>query len=182
MKFIIGLGNPSRRYQNTRHNVGFLTVEYLFDNWLKAEGFSDWSENSKFEGLISKGTLHDEKIILLKPQTYMNNSGQSVQSILNFYKANPTDIIVLHDDIDLPFGKFKVQAGKSSAGHNGVGSIIERIGSKDFLRFRIGIGKEKKELQGETVDFVLNRFNLKEKLQLKKIMQGVMEEMQQIFF
>ena len=164
MKLIIGLGNFEKKYFNTRHNIGFAMLDYIFDEYLKAEGFSDWSENKKFQAIISEGNLNGEKIILAKPTTYMNNSGSAVQALISFYKINPKDLIVIHDEIDLSFGNYKIQTDKSSAGHRGIDSIIGRIGTQEFTRVRIGIGKEDRKKQGDTADFVLNRFNLFEKL------------------
>ncbi len=176
MKLIIGLGNFEKKYFNTRHNIGFAMLDYIFDEYLKAEGFSDWSENKKFQAIISEGNLNGEKIILAKPTTYMNNSGSAVQALISFYKINPKDLIVIHDEIDLSFGNYKIQTDKSSAGHRGIDSIIGRIGTQEFTRVRIGIGKEDRKKQGDTADFVLNRFNLFEKLKLKELKKKILQD------
>jgi len=180
MKLIVGLGNPGKKYQNTRHNIGFAALDFIFDKWLKAEGFSDFSENKKFQAEIADGIISSEKIILAKPHTFMNLSGESVSAISSFYKIAPENIIVLHDEIDLKLGDFKIQSGRSSAGHRGVDSIIEKIGTKEFWRVRIGVGKESKELQGDTADFVLNKFNADEKKILKTVKENILTEIKKL--
>jgi len=176
MKLIIGLGNPDKKYQNTRHNIGFIMLDYFFDEWLKAEGFTPWNENRKFQAMISEGKLNGEKIILAKPLSYMNNSGESAQTLTSFYKIEPRDLIVIHDEIDLIFGNYKIQADKSSAGHKGIESIIEKLGTQAFTRVRVGIGKADKQKQGDTAGFVLNRFGLFEKLKLKELKRQILSE------
>lgn len=180
MKLILGLGNPEKKYQNTRHNIGFIMLDYFFDEWLRAEGFIAWNENKKFQALISEGKLNGEKIILAKPVTYMNNSGNAAQTLVSFYKIEPQDLIVIHDDIDLTFGNYKIQTDKSSAGHKGVESIIEKLGTQGFTRVRVGIGKENKQRQGDTASFVLNKFGIFEKLKLKKLKQRILSAMKTI--
>ncbi|NQT49800.1 aminoacyl-tRNA hydrolase [Candidatus Kuenenbacteria bacterium] len=176
MKIIVGLGNPGKKYQFTRHNIGFAVIEFLRDEYLQAEGFSKWSDNKKFQARISEGNLNGEKIILAKPLTFMNESGTTVQALLNFYKTAPEDLIVIHDEVDLPFGKFKIEANRSSAGHNGIKSIIEKIGSQEFTRVRVGVGKENKQKQGDTARFVLNSFGFLEKFKLKELKNKLVEE------
>lgn len=179
MKLILGLGNPDKKYQNTRHNIGFAMLDYIFDNWLKAEGFSAWSENKKFQALISEGAINNEKIIIAKPLTFMNNSGIAAQALLSYYKINPSDLIVIHDELDLILGNFKIQKNISSAGHNGIGSIIEMIGTQDFTRARIGVGREDRKAQGNGADFVLGKFNLLEKLKLKDVKKKILEALKE---
>ena len=136
MLLIIGLGNPGKEYENTRHNIGFKIV----DSFAEKNDFPAFQESSKHQSLISEKTIHNKKVILLKPQTFMNLSGKAVKSVTNFYKLNPTkDIIVIGDDADLKIGKINIQSGKSSAGHKGVQSIINELGTKEFIRMRIGI-------------------------------------------
>lgn len=135
MKLIIGLGNPGEKYIETRHNLGWRVIDYLHQN-LKLE---DWRLAKKFDSLISQRNTNQEKIILSKPQTMMNNSGRAVKALVDYYKISKQDILIIHDEIDLPLGKIKLQQDRSSAGHRGVQSIIDRLGTKDFIRMRIGI-------------------------------------------
>lgn len=180
MKLLIALGNPGKKYQNTRHNVGFSALDFIFDHWLKAEGFAEFSKTKKFQAETSAGSLNGEKIILAKPQTFMNLSGESVAALMTFYKIKPENIFVLHDDIDLLLGTYKIQTGRSSAGHRGVDSIIEKLGTKDFSRVRIGVGKENKIEQGDTASFVLNKFTAPEKAILKSIKSAILEDLKKL--
>jgi len=180
MKLLVGLGNPEKKYDGTRHNIGFALVDFIYSEWLKKENFDDWGNNKKFNAELTTGTLGKEKIILAKPLTYMNNSGQAVQAIMQFFKIQPKDLYVFHDELDLLCGTYKIQTGRSCAGHNGVASIINNLDSKDFNRIRIGIGKEDKTKQGESADFVLNKFSLLEKLQLKKVKEKILEDIKKI--
>ncbi len=133
MKMFVGLGNPGPKYAGNRHNIGFLAVERI----AQAHGFGPWK--SKFKALASEGTLGRQKVMLLKPQTYMNESGQSVGEAARFLKIAPHDIIVFHDELDLAPGKVKVKQGGSNAGHNGLRSIDAHVGNETF-RVRLGIG------------------------------------------
>ena len=135
MKLIIGLGNPGKQYENTRHNIGFIIMEKLKEIW----NFSDFQPNNKFNALISEGKKDGTRVILAMPQTFMNLSGQSVRAIMDFYKLSTDDIIVIHDDLDITFGSYKISFDSSAAGHNGVINIIEQIGSQKFKRLRVGI-------------------------------------------
>ena len=180
MKLIIGLGNPGKKYDNTRHNVGFSMLDFIFDSWLKAEGFSAFSDNKKFQAEISEGSLNDEKIILAKPLTFMNLSGEAVSAVATFYKINPENIIVLQDDIDLLLGAYKIQQSRSSAGHHGIDSIIEKLGTKDFFRVRIGIAKKNREEQGDAADFVLNKFTASERATLKTVKSEILEDLKKL--
>lgn len=140
MKLIIGLGNPGEKYQKTRHNVGFMVLEQFLKNYEPVEK-TVWEDNKKFKSDMLAINWRNEKIILAKPTTYMNNSGMVVQLLTNYYKLLTTDIWIIHDDIDLPLGKIKIRFGGSSAGHKGVDSIIKSLGTDKFIRFRLGIGK-----------------------------------------
>ena len=180
MKLIVGLGNIGKKYDNTRHNIGFALLDFIFVNWLQKENFSDWKETKKFQAIISEGNFNGEKIILAKPTTFMNDSGNAVQKIMDFYKIEPKDLLVIHDDLDLLFGNYKIQTDRSAAGHNGVKSIIEKIGTQDFTRIRLGIGKEDKQKQGDTADFVLNRFGLFERLKIKELKEKILEEIKKL--
>ena len=144
MRLIIGLGNPGPPYFNTRHNFGFLAINYLQDS---LPGFSGWESSEKFKALISEGQIDSsagaEKILLAKPQTFMNNSGEAIKLLSDFYKIDPADIIILHDDLDLTLGNIRVSQNASAGGHKGVASIIEKLGTKNFARLRLGIKPEK---------------------------------------
>jgi len=133
MKLVVGLGNPGASYARNRHNIGFMAVDAI----AAAHGFGPW--RSKFQGQIAEGRLGPEKVLLLKPGTYMNLSGDSVQAAVQFYKLEPGDVIVLHDELDLPSGRIRVKTGGGTAGHNGIRSIGAHVGP-DFTRVRIGIG------------------------------------------
>jgi len=150
MKLVVGLGNPGKEYKNTRHNIGFEVVENLAEAPLKM--------NKKFNAEISEGKINGEKIILLQPQTFMNNSGQSVAAAAHFYKIKPADILVIHDDIDLPLGKIRIKKDGSSGGHRGVESIIATLGSKNFTRLKIGVAPEKRSKNFNAANFVLKKF------------------------
>ncbi len=163
MKLIVGLGNPEKKYDNTRHNIGFMVL----DNYL---GKVDYK--SKFNGLYYEKNINNEKVIFLKPQTYMNNSGLSVFEFVNFYKISFKDILIIHDDLDLDVGMIKFKFNSSSGGHNGIKSIINCLGSQEFSRLKIGINNEYKK---DTIDFVLSKFSKKdiEKLDFDKINNAI---------
>ncbi|MFH0988292.1 MAG: aminoacyl-tRNA hydrolase [Parcubacteria group bacterium] len=181
MKLVIGLGNPGKKYQGTRHNAGFIMLDFIFDNWLKDEGFSDWKKDKKFQAEISEGTINNEKIILAKPQTFMNESGIAAQALLSYYKTDSTNLIVIQDELDLPFGNYKIQTNISGAGHNGIGSIIQHLGTQNFQRVRIGVGKTDRGSQGDVANFVLGKFNLLEKLKLKEVKRKILENIRETF-
>lgn len=148
MKLVVGLGNPGSKYEHTRHNIGFDVVSKL------QEKLGITNEREKFQGLISETNINGEKVLFLKPQTFMNLSGNSVIEVINFYKIDSKkDMIVIYDDMDLPVGKLRVKEKGSSGGHNGIKSIISHLGD-EFLRIKCGIGKSK----DNTIDFVLGQF------------------------
>jgi len=169
MKLIIGLGNPGEEYKKTRHNAGFLVLDKL----VLSSKYQVLSTQSKFNAEISNGTIDDEKIILAKPQTFMNNSGQAVKAIVDYYKIKPEDIIVIHDDLDIPLGEYKISKNKNSGGHKGVQSIIDYLGTKDFVRIRIGIMIENKKTPTEK--FVLERFSEDEMGVVKRVIGEITE-------
>ncbi|MBR1649294.1 MAG: aminoacyl-tRNA hydrolase [Alphaproteobacteria bacterium] len=151
MFLIVGLGNPGAQYAHTRHNVGFKAVDVIAEKY----GFSAWRE--KFDGLIAEGKIGGEKVYLLKPQTFMNLSGNSVVKTAMFYKILPDNIVVIHDDIDLPIDKIKAKTGGSSGGHNGIKSIDSHI-TNAYHRIRIGVGRPK----SDAVSYVLSGFSKEE--------------------
>ena len=149
IRLIIGLGNPGREYESTRHNVGFRWVDEL----ARLQKLIFKSE-SKFHGLTARGQLHGHEVLLLKPQTFMNVSGRSVGAMAQFYKIAPAEILVVHDELDLPPGVARLKMGGGHGGHNGLKDIIEHLGSKDFWRLRIGIGHPGE--RAEVTGYVLN--------------------------
>lgn len=164
MKLIVGLGNPGKKYENTRHNIGFLVIDQL-KNKLNAP---DWKLNKKFQAEISEINLGKEKIILAKLQTFMNESGRAIRLLKNFYKISIKNIFVIRDDIDMEFGKYREKQNSSSGGHNGINSIIESLGSQDFIQIKIGVRNKEIEKM-ESTDFVLQNFTNQEKEKLKEL-------------
>lgn len=146
MKLIVGLGNPGREYENTRHNIGFMVV----DNYL---GEVKWS--SKFNGLYYETSLRGEKYIFLKPQSYMNLSGNVVLQFVKYYKINIEDILVIQDDLDLPVGKSRIKCNSSAGGHNGIKDIISCLHTDSFARLKIGVSQDRSI---DTKDYVLGKF------------------------
>lgn len=175
MNYIVALGNPGEEYKNTRHNVGRIVLEAF----VKKNNFSDWISDKKLKALSSQGKIGKEKVHLVEPETFMNKSGLSLQSIITS-KKKAEALIVIHDDLDLPLGKFKISFNKSSGGHRGVESIIKAIKTEAFTRVRIGIspatpsGKLKKPKgEKEVADFILGEFKKSETEILKKISKKV---------
>ena len=164
IKLIVGLGNPGREYEDTRHNAGFWWV----DEFARTHNFSFKAE-SKFHGLAARGTLHSHELFLLKPQTFMNISGRGVGALAQFYKIEPAQILVVHDELDLPPGSAKLKMGGGHGGHNGLKDIIAHLGSRDFWRLRIGIGHPGD--RAEVANFVLNAPRREEEDLIKQAMQ-----------
>lgn len=164
MKLIVGLGNPGLQYYNTRHNAGFLVLDVL------AQSVGVSIDANKFGGLWGKGSLLGQPCCFLKPQTYMNLSGRSVRHAMSFYKLSCNDLIVLHDDIDLPFGKVKTKLGGGHGGNNGIRSIIADLGSSDFCRIKLGVGRPGSDFKGQVSDWVLSSFNESELLDIESNM------------
>ena len=156
MKLIVGLGNPGREYNNTRHNVGFMCVDEL------AKHYNVTFDLKKFNGLYTQFSYNDEKIILLKPQKYMNLSGEVVRDFVNFFKINIDDILIICDDLDTEVGKYRLRYKGSSGGHNGLKNIELHLSTKDYKRLKIGISNNK---EIDTKDYVLGKFN-KEEIEL----------------
>lgn len=175
MRIIIGLGNPGKEYKKTRHNAGFMAVDALAEKL----GLS-WEKNKKFFAEIAKPPLlkgGEGGFILVKPLTFMNNSGQAVQAILKYYKITPSPetLTIIHDDIDIMLGKYKISIESRAAGHNGVQSIIDYLKTKNFQRVRIGIKTEEKEKIGAS-NFVLKNFNKEEIKIINKIIDEIIEK------
>src|SRR3989344_3844023 len=174
MKLIIGLGNPGEKYEKTRHNLGFLVLDRFLKDFSQVQK-TIWEDNKKFKCDMAKidwqpkkGIL--KKVILIKPKTYMNNSGLAVSLISEFLNIPASDIWIIHDDIDLPLGSMRIRFGGSAGGHKGIESIIKSLGTEKFWRFRLGIGSSKKMIDGkwqmkdrDIEDFVLKEFTHGEK-------------------
>jgi len=167
MNLVIGLGNPETRYRYTRHNIGFMVLEEIAARWevpLKQKSFN---------ALWNRGKITGKNVLLAMPQTYMNLSGNSVRALLAFFKVDVANLIVIHDDLDLPFGKIRLKVGGGDAGHKGLKSIIASLGSADFMRVRMGIGKPSEKTPVE--DYVLQKFNSDESALLEQIIQSASE-------
>ena len=154
MKLIVGLGNPGKEYDNTRHNMGF----FFLDNYAKSKNLE--IKTKKFDGLLTEFVDKSEKIILLKPQTYMNLSGESVRKVMDFYKIDYKDILVISDDLDLPLGNFRLKSKGSCGGHNGLRNIEQYLGTQGYKRLKIGISNNKTM---ETRDYVLGKISKEDK-------------------
>ena len=160
MRLIVGLGNPGKQYQNNRHNIGFNIVDSLLE---------DYPNKTKVNVPALIGDLErlDPNLLALKPTSYMNHSGIEVAKVVNFFKITPSDILVIQDEVDIPFGTIKLHFGKSSAGHRGVESIIESLGTQDFHRLRVGVSRPPENIP--TDQYVLQDFSSEEASQLKNI-------------
>ncbi len=199
MKLIIGLGNPGEEYKDARHNVGFMTVDII----ARKEG-SKFSFEKKFNAEVAKSRFNDKPAILVKPFTFVNKSGEAVRKLKLFYKIKPADIIMIHDDLDIEFGSFKLSFAKHSGGHRGVQSVIDGLKTDKFWRLRIGTAngqlvmarRRQKEVPirranrgssiprsgiGTVGDFVLSRFTPGEQAELKKIIKKALERLDTSF-
>jgi len=164
---IIGLGNPGKEYENTRHNVGFMVVDYLYDYF----SFNKWE---KIElNFVSEGFIESSKIYLVKPQTYMNLSGKGVKNFLDNYNLEPQEILIVQDDLDLNLGSIRIRFNGKDGGHNGIKSIIQEIQTSNFYRLRIGIGKPIDK--AETINYVLGEFTEEEWKILSKVLNKMPE-------
>lgn len=172
MKLIVGLGNPGKEYVHTRHNIGFLVINAFST---KFHG-GDWKTNKGLKSVVTDIEINDEKIILAKPVTFMNESGQAVGALQRFYKIDPSDVIIIHDDIDLEFAKLRVRVGGSSAGHNGIKSIQQHTGDQ-AVRFRIGVANETLRTNVPSIKFVLQKFNKDEQAKLPSLIDEAVNEL-----
>lgn len=153
MYVIAGLGNPGKKYENTRHNMGFITIDQL------AEKHDIKIDKLKFRALVGEGRIAGQKVLLVKPQTYMNLSGESIRDVMNFYKLEPENLIVIYDDIDIEAGTLRIRKFGSAGTHNGMKSVVYQLQSDRFPRIRLGIGSQKK---GDLVNFVIGGFSKEE--------------------
>jgi len=172
MHLIVGLGNIGREYEATRHNFGFLLLDKIIDDYRLM------SQGKKFRSEVFSGEINGKKILALKPQTFMNLSGAAVAEAANFYKIAPENIIVLHDDVDLEFGRIKAKIGGGHGGHNGLRSIDEAVG-KDYMRIRLGVGRPANK-EYSTADYVLGKFSKDELNALEKINEKISKNFAQI--
>lgn len=164
---VVGLGNPGKEYAANRHNLGFMAL----DKYHSTHDFSNWTEKKDLKCLLAEGIVGNTKVYLLKPTTFMNNSGEAVQAIQNFFRLYSADTLVVHDEIDVVFGTIRTRTGGGSAGHNGIKSITNAVG-EDYTRIRVGIGP-KKPAQMDSADFVLQDFSAKEQESIAMILNEV---------
>ena len=174
-KLVIGLGNPGEEYKNHRHNIGFIIIDKL------AQNLSLKFDNNKKKSLFTRAKLNNTDFILLKPQTFMNLSGESAIYISKFFNIKPEDIIVIYDDMDIPFGTFKIKKGGSSVGHNGIKSLIAQLQTDDFIRLRVGIGRP--SFGKKVNDYVLSSFSKSERENIDNDLgENVIEAIKTILF
>ncbi len=162
MKLIVGLGNPEKKYENTRHNCGFRAIDfYAAKNNLVFK--------NKYNSLYSEQIINNEKVIFVKPQTYMNLSGNAVRQFVKFYNLDIKDLLIIYDDVDFEIGTFKIKRGGSSGGHNGMNNIIDNLHTNDIQRVRIGISKNEIPL----IDYVLGKFSKEDNVKLEKVFETI---------
>jgi peptidyl-tRNA hydrolase, PTH1 family len=177
VRLIVGLGNPGTKYAGNRHNIGFLCVEHF------AQENNLNFTRSKNQAKVGEGRIAGYDIVLAKPQTFMNNSGVSVGGLVRKFKVKLENLIVIHDDLDLPLGRIRIRRGGSSGGHNGINSIVQHIGNQEFIRVRIGIGRPNsqetfKSGEDEVISHVLGDFTMEEKEIIKEVIPCVSEALQ----
>lgn len=165
MFLLVGLGNPGREYENTRHNVGFEAIDkisYEYNIPIKRE---------RFKGVFGEGQISNEKVILLKPTTYMNLSGESLREIIKYYNIPISNVLIIYDDVDLEVGRLRVRTKGSAGGHNGIKSIIYNVNSEEFLRLRIGVGKPQRDM----ISHVLGKFPQEDKKNVEEVLKVIPE-------
>lgn len=161
MKVMIGLGNPGKKYEKTRHNIGFMAIDRLADKLMIP------LNETKFKSIYGSGIVNGEKVFLMQPQTFMNLSGESVRAFLDFYKLTTDDMLVLYDDLDLPVGQIRLREKGGHGGHNGIRSLIQHLGTKEFKKIRLGIGRPTTSIS--IVDYVLQDFAKQEMQQIEDV-------------
>ena len=165
---IVGLGNPGKKYNNTYHNIGFAVLDVFL---AMQDSKQKFSFSKKHNAEIAELQLGETKIILVKPQTYMNKSGFVAQSVLDFYKLDPINkLLVVHDDLDLPFGKIRFSRDSGAAGHNGVSSVIQQLGTQNFARLRFGIGNDNDQVMESSEKYVLKNLSAEQQKQLPRLL------------
>ena len=172
MKLIVGLGNPGKEYETTRHNIGFQTIDKFADKL----GVS--ITKSKFNGFYGETLVEGEKVILLKPQSYINLSGEVIHRFVDFYKISINDILIIHDDLDLPVGTYKLKQKGSSGGHNGLKNIELHLGTQEYKRIKIGISNNKNI---DTKDYVLGKISKEETVELDKVKNTILDILNDYF-
>ena len=161
MKLVIGLGNPGKKYERTRHNVGFLVIDQIAsENGVKVK-------SKRCNALVGEWSSRSEKVVLAKPQVYMNRSGETVRALIREFNASPQDIVLVYDDLDLPFGRIRVRSKGSAGGHRGVASVIESLAGAQFHRVRVGIGRPPEGM--DSADYVLEPFSAREVAELDSV-------------
>lgn len=170
MILIVGLGNPGKQYEQTRHNIGFDVIDYM------ANKYSIDVNREKFKGICGEGFIENKKVILLKPLTYMNLSGESIRELANFYKLEDDEIIVVYDDISLDIGRLRIREKGSAGGHNGIKSIIQNLGGDKFPRVKVGVGQPKDNL----VNHVLGKFSKEDREHIEKVIPVVSDAIVEI--
>lgn len=186
MKLIVGLGNPGIEYEKSRHNTGFIMLDFVLGKEIGKK--NDWIKDSKTKSLFCKNSVGEKSAFFLKPETFMNNSGGAVASVKEKNKIPLKDIVIIYDDIDLPLGKMKISYDKNSGGHNGLESVIKKLKTKEFVRIRIGISPEtsngklrKPKGEEKVLKFLLGDFKKEELAELKKLSKKVKEALEIIF-
>jgi len=174
MKMIVGLGNPGEKYAQTRHNAGFMVIDKF------AASYQLNIDKKQCRSLLGQGFIQGQKVLLVKPQTFMNKSGEAVLEILNYYREGIEDLIIIHDDLDLDFGRIRFKSGGGSGGHNGLKSITQMLNSPEYSRLKIGIGRSPEFMPTEA--YVLGSFLAKEKEDLPNIKKGAVEGLKTWFF
>lgn len=189
MKLIVGLGNIGEKYEGTRHNLGFMVVEKFLQDTTSVKD-TKWQDSTKFKSFLFEYTwepknTEPEKLILVKPKTHMNNSGMAVSLLAEFYKIAPSDIWIVHDELDIPLGSMKIRNGGSAAGHHGIESVMETLGTEKFWRFRMGIGMNKThgvvgahEMRNVD-DYVLGIFTSSEKGKIRELIKRGSDALQE---
>jgi peptidyl-tRNA hydrolase, PTH1 family len=167
-KLVVGLGNPGREYDDTRHNIGFACVDRLAAQFSE---FEPWTNRKDLKCHLTTGRLGETRVIIIKPTTFMNVSGEAVQAVAAFYKLSPANTIIVHDELDIAFGQVRLRTGGSSAGHNGLKSVIQHFGEQ-FGRVRIGVGP-KQPAAIDSADFVLQKFTAEQQAQLPNLYQEI---------
>ena len=170
MILIVGLGNPGKQYEQTRHNIGFDVIDYM------ANKYNIDVNREKFKGICGEGFIENKKVILLKPLTYMNLSGESIRELANFYKLEDDEIIVVYDDISLDIGRLRIREKGSAGGHNGIKSIIQNLGGDKFPRVKVGVGQPKDNL----VKHVLGKFSKEDREHIEKVIPVVSDAIVEI--
>ena len=170
MILVVGLGNPGKQYDKTRHNIGFDVIDYMADK------YNIDVNREKFKGVLGEGFIENKKVILLKPLTYMNLSGDSIREVANFYKLEDDEIVVVYDDISLDIGRLRIREKGSAGGHNGIKSIIQNLGGDKFPRVKVGVGQPKDNL----VNHVLGKFSKEDREHIEKVIPVVSDAIVEI--